>query len=974
MADLATLHVEVESDGVVKTSHSLEDFTVKSAAAAKAADKVNASSDKLDRQLGRLVKTLTGLLVANRVIQTYQRLSSVWTDLTSRVALATKSQEEAAEAMERISASADRTYSSLENVAEIFLQNAAAFSDLGYSTKEQLDFVEAMNDALVISGAKGQRAETVINAMSKALMAGALKGQNWNTVLQQGGRVVQALADGLGVSISQLREMGRAGELTSSKVFEALQSQKALLEQESESMPATIADAWQRLDNALLKLIGSFNEGSSASAIFVSMIDSVTQAVKYLKNQLESDTDNWVTNIMRVPAFIAAIVKHYVEAITAMLKIVWTQTGIIVDAIKNFEFSGLGDKLKAETQKIWEESEKNQEAIRTQYQVTTGQIKTATEETLKELPAVIDESLSLTAQILRDYGEEFSAIQMMDAAKIVEDFQKAESELIEFVDKMQQPLFKLKKQMEESMRMEGIPPEDLAQIEADYARLMGRLADLDAKLADDRQILQAKMIADVLAANDEILNSSNSTAEQRAAAYGKVAEAAAQMAIEEERVQLQKDVAIAESAVQAAQMAINAMSAVAAAGVQAANAIMAVLQAGQVAAQGNLDAAIGALDKFNSEADAKAKSIASKIQGMTKGLGGGGRGGRKGGGGGKGRKGGGGGSISKEQREFDSLLEYLKTEEEKIAESYEKRKQLIAANTQFESEQYNLLMAKLDEKYAKELRALEDSKQRERDSLYNGLLTEEEMLLQSYERRRQQILESTAVTLEEKHDLEARLTKQYNDELAQMEQERIATQMSAFEGMFSGLAGIAEAAFGEQSKAYRVMFAISKGFAAAQAALSIATGLAKAQELGFPANLAEMARVVATGGQIVSMINSSNYSGAYDKGGVIPSGKWGIVGERGPEIVNGPAAVIGRQQTGEMLKKASGSDLNISIHNHGEPLDFQVNQLTEKDVEIIATRTVNKQVPGLVSSSIRNPNSDISKSLSSSTTLTRKGR
>ena len=50
----------------------------------------------------------------------------------------------------------------------------------------------------------------------------------------------------------------------------------------------------------------------------------------------------------------------------------------------------------------------------------------------------------------------------------------------------------------------------------------------------------------------------------------------------------------------------------------------------------------------------------------------------------------------------------------------------------------------------------------------------------------------------------------------------------------------------------------------------------------------------------------SNYAGAYDKGGYIPTGKHGIVGEYGPEIVNGPAHVTGREATARKLGGNSG--------------------------------------------------------------------
>ena len=56
---------------------------------------------------------------------------------------------------------------------------------------------------------------------------------------------------------------------------------------------------------------------------------------------------------------------------------------------------------------------------------------------------------------------------------------------------------------------------------------------------------------------------------------------------------------------------------------------------------------------------------------------------------------------------------------------------------------------------------------------------------------------------------------------------------------------------------------------------------------------------------LVGQIKSINYSGAYDKGGHIPSGAVGLVGEIGPELIKGPATVTGRKDTAEMLKQNS---------------------------------------------------------------------
>lgn len=46
------------------------------------------------------------------------------------------------------------------------------------------------------------------------------------------------------------------------------------------------------------------------------------------------------------------------------------------------------------------------------------------------------------------------------------------------------------------------------------------------------------------------------------------------------------------------------------------------------------------------------------------------------------------------------------------------------------------------------------------------------------------------------------------------------------------------------------------------------------------------------------------FAGFYDKGGLIPAGKWGIAGENGPEVVKGPASIISRRHTAAMASAA----------------------------------------------------------------------
>ena len=69
-----------------------------------------------------------------------------------------------------------------------------------------------------------------------------------------------------------------------------------------------------------------------------------------------------------------------------------------------------------------------------------------------------------------------------------------------------------------------------------------------------------------------------------------------------------------------------------------------------------------------------------------------------------------------------------------------------------------------------------------------------------------------------------------------------------------------------------------------------------------PATVNSDGKVVLPPGGFPSM----GFAGMYDSGGTIPRGQFGIVGESGPEIVNGPANVTSRRRTAALASVVAG--------------------------------------------------------------------
>lgn len=89
--------------------------------------------------------------------------------------------------------------------------------------------------------------------------------------------------------------------------------------------------------------------------------------------------------------------------------------------------------------------------------------------------------------------------------------------------------------------------------------------------------------------------------------------------------------------------------------------------------------------------------------------------------------------------------------------------------------------------------------------------------------------------------------------------------------------------------------AITSAMAPAAAATTLAT--AGTNSIG------SIATIAAVGAAIAAM-----FAGLFDKGGHIPSGKFGIAGEYGPEFVKGPATVTSRVDTANILNRQAAND------------------------------------------------------------------
>lgn len=289
MVDVATLGLAVKFDQVDRASGSLDKFSgaadraEKSAqgmgkgaetAARKAAaanDNAARSADKAAAAYGKwhtvalrmasVLGTIAGTLATAAVF----RYADAWSDMQSRVGAAVRDMEAAPELMQRMVDIANASYSPLDQTVEVYSRNVAVLRDLGKGATEAADFTEALNHALVLTATRGERAASVQNALSKAMAVGKLQADGLETVLANGGEVAQALADELGTTVNGLRNMASQGKITGDVIATALITRLDDLRERAGEMPATIGDAFTRLQTNLTAFIGQMDQATGAS-------------------------------------------------------------------------------------------------------------------------------------------------------------------------------------------------------------------------------------------------------------------------------------------------------------------------------------------------------------------------------------------------------------------------------------------------------------------------------------------------------------------------------------------------------------------------------------------------------------------------------------------------------------------------------------------------------------------------------------
>ncbi|WP_047304435.1 phage tail tape measure protein [Pseudomonas fluorescens] len=206
-------------------------------------------------------------LGAGRVVSEIIRLTDAFKSMQGSLALVSSSTSVASDSFQKLLTMANNTGSSLESTVSLYTRLANATRGAGYTTEQLLGVTDAINKAFVISGATMQEASNAAIQLSQGLASGTLRGEELNSVMEQGPRITRALAEYLGVTNGQIRQMAADGKITAEVVTNALLKSLTSLNSELDRMPRRFEQASTALKNNFLAAVGQIDINPLISSV-----------------------------------------------------------------------------------------------------------------------------------------------------------------------------------------------------------------------------------------------------------------------------------------------------------------------------------------------------------------------------------------------------------------------------------------------------------------------------------------------------------------------------------------------------------------------------------------------------------------------------------------------------------------------------------------------------------------------------------
>ncbi|MDC4549162.1 tape measure protein, partial [Acinetobacter baumannii] len=247
--------------------------------------------DSIERKGDYASKSMDGLSVATRALAGYMAglvtvgaaisKMDAYTGLQNRLKLVTNNQAELNKATEDTFRIAQKTYSAWDSVLQVYQRFSDNAKTLNLTMDDTARLTETVSKAVAISGASTEAADAALVQFGQALASGTLRGEELNSVMEQTPALAKAIAQGMGITVGELRSVAAEGKITSQEIVKALKNVQNDVDALFAKTDITIGQSLTLLNNEITKFVGEAGQGSGAA-------QALSGSIQVLAENLES--------------------------------------------------------------------------------------------------------------------------------------------------------------------------------------------------------------------------------------------------------------------------------------------------------------------------------------------------------------------------------------------------------------------------------------------------------------------------------------------------------------------------------------------------------------------------------------------------------------------------------------------------------------------------------------------------------------
>ena len=292
----------------------------------KAAESASSGVKKLENSIGGLITKLAALAAAAIAVKESLSASFERSNLEQRIKNNTDSIAEYQYALDLATVSQDRFGFSRNQALSGVGESVATLGALGYELNQINDIFTGFNVIARESGISSEDAAEAFNQLQQAMAKGTLAGEDLRTKLARMPQIAELLANKLGASAKNIRQLGADGKLTGSLIAEVLSDAAKRADSvkngltENQQAISNLEGAVENAQVAFGELLGPYViQGMNALADAAVVLKGAFDAMKIFIDKNKQA----ITSFLQVAfelAKIATIVYTIVKAFTAMQK------------------------------------------------------------------------------------------------------------------------------------------------------------------------------------------------------------------------------------------------------------------------------------------------------------------------------------------------------------------------------------------------------------------------------------------------------------------------------------------------------------------------------------------------------------------------------------------------------------------------------------------------------------------------------